>query len=122
MTVARPKVARPLAKTQDVEGDGDGSTGLSEKAKVQASADERASSVLAFDLGLTIVSPDTWSKDALAAMMKCQVSHGAMGCFVAFFDPKCDEDARVHPGQIYSCDIPLSTRSVCSRFVWRSIP
>ena len=68
---------------EDVEGDGDGSTGLSEKAKVQASADERASSVLAFDPGLAIVSPDTWSKDALAAMMNCQVSwsHGAFCCF-----------------------------------------
>ena len=35
----------------------------------------------------------------MSLVLKGQIKHGAAGRFLAFFDPKCDEDARVHPGQ-----------------------
>jgi hypothetical protein len=65
---------------------------------LQAAAD-RASAVLNFDPGLSIISPDTWDTAALELAIKGRLSHGSTGRFVAFYDPKADEDARVHPGQ-----------------------
>jgi hypothetical protein len=51
------------------------------------------------DPGLTIISPETWSEEFLKNAFAGPMAHGSKGRFVAFFDPKADEDCRVHPGQ-----------------------
>ena len=76
---------------------------------LKASAAEQAYDVIIFDLGLTVVSPDTWDAAALEMVMKGQIAHGSVGRFVAFYDPKADEDARVHPGQNAFLRCPPST-------------
>ena len=52
------------------------------------------------------VCPSSWCSAMLAGTVQAQSLEGAFGRFVALFDPKCDEDARVHDHQNYFLRFP----------------
>ena len=84
---------------------------------LETAARERARNVVAHDPGLVIMSPDTWCQQALATALNGQISHGGMSNFVAFFDPKCDEDCRVHPGQNVFLHFPAVNKDRLEAFM-----
>ena len=54
------------------------------RGALKTAAEERATAVLNYDPGVTIISPDSWDANALSMCTRGQVAHGSMGRFVAF--------------------------------------
>ena len=70
---------------------------LRKEAKEQALA--KAAQILEFNPGLTTLIPTSWQDQALAQAMRGGPALGSLGRMLAVFDPKADEEPRVHQGQ-----------------------
>ena len=91
--------------------------GKPNKTSVEKAALEKAWNVMGHDPGLVVLSPASWCEQALQTMLGSQVAHGGLGRAIGFFDPKCDEDCRVHPGQNVFLNYPAVNRDRLEAFM-----
>ena len=78
---------------------GQPAVGADKLEEVKVSAKERAKDMMCFNPGITFVVPEAWCAQSLETALNGQHAHGRLGRCVAVFDPKADDDARVHTGQ-----------------------
>jgi hypothetical protein len=91
----------PAAGQAAASSTGDGGEQSKEQLRQEATeqALAKATQILDFNPGLTTIVPSSWQEQALAQAIRGGPSLGDLGRMVAIFDPKADEEPRVHEGQ-----------------------
>jgi hypothetical protein len=84
---------------------------------LEQSARERAQGIMRHNPGVVILSPQSWCSQSLQTLLAGQVSLASMGKAIGFFDPKADEDVRVHPGQNVFLNYPSVNRERLEAFM-----